>query len=254
MWPIYFPSKMPLSLLLGAPFATPGDARKTGQVAKKFLTEDALQQEFSKNNLVVLAPMGQLSYQILSKKPDDTVDGFKGLKIRAGGPPWPTILGKIGAANVSLSGPETYEALQRGTVDATLGAYDAWYNLHWYEVAPYSVEWSVGAPVLGFLAINKDVWNKLPPDIQKTIREVSDEAPSRLADQFDKELAPQMQKMQEGGAKIVKISPAEKARLQRLALPAIREWAQDVEKERGVPVTQYLDKLFQLTAASDAGK
>ncbi|MDO8531548.1 MAG: TRAP transporter substrate-binding protein DctP [Dehalococcoidia bacterium] len=254
VWPIYYPSNMPMALTFGAPFATPGDARKTLVLAHKLLKEDVLQKEFDKNNLVPLAPLGQMSYQVFVKKPFETVDGFKGIKIRAGGPPWPDIMKAVGGTNVSLSGPETYEAVQRGTVDGTLGAYDAWSNLRWYEVAPYALQWDVGAPVLGWLALNKDTWNKISPADRKIILDVSDMVPDQLAKQFDDEMAPNMKKMQAEGAKVVEISAAERAKLKALAVPAVKAWAASVEKERGAPVTAYLDRLLQLAEAANSGK
>lgn len=106
------------------------------------------------------------------KKPINSIEDFKGLKIRyygLGG----KVLSKLGASVSLIPGGEIFPALEKKAIDATefsMPAIDT--RLGFYKVAKYNYfpGWHQQATLFELL-INKDVWNKLS-ESQKMIIEV----------------------------------------------------------------------------------
>ncbi len=101
------------------------------------------------------------------RKEINSVDDFKGLKMRIGGWAGKT-LQKLGAVPQQIAGGDIYPALEKGTIDATewVGPYDD-EKLGFYKVAKfyYYPGWWEGATALHFF-MNLDKWNALPKNYQ----------------------------------------------------------------------------------------
>src|SRR5215203_670286 len=105
------------------------------------------------------------------RKEINTVDDFKGLKMRIGGWAGKT-LGKLGLVAQQLAGGDIYPALEKGTIDATewVGPYDD-EKLGFYKVAKfyYYPGWWEGGTT-NHLQINLEKWNSLPKSYQAIVR------------------------------------------------------------------------------------
>ncbi len=110
-----------------------------------------------------------------SKKPLNSVEDIKGLKIRMGTTALNSIFKEMGAAPVFLPGGEIYESAKRGILDAFEYITP---SLNWgmgfHEVTDYMYISSSRAPSdAQSLFVNMDVWNALPPDLQKIVELVA---------------------------------------------------------------------------------
>jgi C4-dicarboxylate-binding protein DctP len=76
----------------------------------------------------------------------------------------------LGASTMSISGPEVYMALQRGTIDIGLTGVDAALARHYYEVQEYGTVVN-NFTVLHLLFLNTKFWNSLPAELQDIIQE-----------------------------------------------------------------------------------
>jgi TRAP-type mannitol/chloroaromatic compound transport system substrate-binding protein len=105
------------------------------------------------------------------RKEINTVEDFKGLKMRIGGWAGKT-LGKLGLVAQQLAGGDIYPALEKGTIDATewVGPYDD-EKLGFYRVAKfyYYPGWWEGGTT-NHLQINLEKWNSLPKSYQAIVR------------------------------------------------------------------------------------
>jgi TRAP-type mannitol/chloroaromatic compound transport system substrate-binding protein len=105
------------------------------------------------------------------KKEINTVEDFKGLKMRIGGWAGKT-LGKLGLIAQQIGGGDIYPALEKGTIDATewVGPYDD-EKLGFYKVAKfyYYPGWWEGGTT-NHLQINLAKWNSLPKNYQSIVR------------------------------------------------------------------------------------
>ena len=105
-----------------------------------------------------------------SREPLPTVEDFQGRKIRSPSESVSDFIRGMGAEPVRLSAAEVYAALQSGSVD-TAATPAVWgLTLRLFEVADY-----MAGPLIRFTytnnVINKDVWDKMPADLQQIMIE-----------------------------------------------------------------------------------
>ena len=126
--PSYTPAEYPafdaigtaMSTLPSSPVASDLAANAAG-VQAAWETPEVL-AEFDDKELVPLIPMlAAGGYSTMCSKPMTSLEDWKGKQLRVGSAAAGKQVTDLGATPVSLSFPETYEALQRGTVDCDLG-------------------------------------------------------------------------------------------------------------------------------------
>ena len=104
------------------------------------------------------------------KKPIDTIEDIKGLKMRIpgfGG----EVLRRNGGIPVAMPGGEIFTALQTGTIDAAewIGPYnDLAFGMHKVANHYYYPGWHEGGPSLECI-INKEAFESLPDDLQAIV-------------------------------------------------------------------------------------
>jgi TRAP-type C4-dicarboxylate transport system substrate-binding protein len=113
----------------------------------------------------------------LTKRPNSILN-LAGLKIVANAKMTGDIIQKLGGTPISLLIQETYQGLQRRTVDGVITGYPVITVFKFNEVAPFHVDAELGGGAT-MLAMTKEKWNKLPPAVQKLLDENSGEALSR---------------------------------------------------------------------------
>jgi len=122
---------------------------------------------------------------LASKKPVHSLADMKGLKVRATGLS-AKIVEALGATPVAMSQPETYEALSKGVVEATLCPIETLKGWKQGEAIEYVVDSSaIGYSTAMFVVMNKEKWAKLPPDVQKVFTEVSQEWIAKHGEAWD---------------------------------------------------------------------
>ena len=103
-------------------------------------------------------------------KPLKTVEDFKGLKIRSHGASMSDFIAGMGAEGQFLGPGQSYLALELGQVDAAAFAILLSLSDKLHEVSDF-----MAGPVIAFgyteNVINKDVWNKIPEDLQQIMIE-----------------------------------------------------------------------------------
>lgn len=141
--PSYTPAEYPafdalgtaMSTLPSSPVASDLAANAAG-VQAAWETPEVL-AEFEDKDLVPLIPMlAAGGYSTMCSKPMTSLDDWKGKQLRVGSAAAGKQVTDLGATPVSLSFPETYEALQRGTVDCDLGQLAPNVEAGTFEVAP----------------------------------------------------------------------------------------------------------------------
>jgi len=112
---------------------------------------------------------------LASKKAVKSLAELKGLKVRATGLS-AKIVEALGGTPVAMSQPETYEALAKGVVEATLCPIETLKGWKQGETIEYVVDsTAIGYTTAMFVVMNKDKWASLPADIQKVFNDVSQE-------------------------------------------------------------------------------
>jgi len=122
---------------------------------------------------------------LASKKPVQSLADLKGLKVRATGLS-AKIVECLGGTPVAMSQPETYEALSKGVVEATLCPIETLKGWKQGETIDYVVDASaIGYTTAMFVVMNKEKWAKLPPDVQKVFTDVSQEWIAKHGEAWD---------------------------------------------------------------------
>lgn len=105
-----------------------------------------------------------------SRKPINSVNDLKGMKIRVPSGITATVFQRLGAAPVTLPMSDTYGALEKGVVDAAdLGP--LWWNddIGIHQFAKYELHPSMHSNLALDLSFNKKKWRSLPPDVRTVI-------------------------------------------------------------------------------------
>ena len=117
-----------------------------------------------KQGIIAMAYYSTAPYTLMCKPDLRSLDDVQGKKVRSAAS-FSIMLKSFGMVPVNVTSDETYEALQRGQVDCTIGA-DAWlksYTL--WDVAKNVMDTTIGTYHGGLLwAMSADAWAKLKPD------------------------------------------------------------------------------------------
>jgi TRAP-type C4-dicarboxylate transport system substrate-binding protein len=189
---------------------------------------------------------------LASKKPVKSMDDLKGLKIRATGLST-KIVEALGATPVAMSQPETYEALAKGVVEATLCPVETLKGWKQGEVIQYVVDASaIGYTTGMFVVMNKDKWNKLPPDLQKVFTDVSAEWVSKHGAAWDEADGAGRAFVTELKKESVSLPEAEQGRWKDAVKPILDTYVANA-KAKNLPGEALLKDL-QAAIAGSAGK
>ena len=113
---------------------------------------------------------------VFTKKPAESLEQLKGLKLRV--PNSPVYVGTIramGALPTPIAFGELYSALQQGVVDGAETSGSAFWAYKFYEVGKY---WLITNHTVnpGVYLMSEKFWQGLPPDLQKIVADTAVEA------------------------------------------------------------------------------
>ncbi len=175
-----------------------------------------------------------------SKKPVYKLEEVKGLKVRATGLS-SKVVKALGGAPVGMPQGGTYEALQKGVVEATFSPMEVLKGWKQGEVIKSTTEcYSVGYTTAMYVMMNMKTWNKLPKDIQKIIEEVNAEWLVKHAAGWDKADQAGREFSLSLGNKIIPLSKEESARWAGAVAPVFDNYVKTA-KGKGLPGDAYLD-------------
>lgn len=163
-----------------------------------------------------------------SKREVAKLEDFKGLKIRTMQNPVHLESFKLLGANPTpMAFGELFPALQQGTVDGQENPIPTIYNGKFYEVQKFgTLSHHFYTPFI--LMFSKKIWDEIPADDQKIIREAAKEGAKVTREVNRKqtdELIPQLEK---GGMKVTKISDTELVRIQQAVKPVFDKYKDQV--------------------------
>lgn len=175
-----------------------------------------------------------------SKKPVRKLEDMKGLKVRSTGF-CAKVVGALGGVPVAMGQGGTYEALQKGVVDATFSPMEVLKGWKQGEVIKDTTEcYSVGYTAGFYVAMNLAKWNSLPKDVQKVVAEVSKEWIAKHGKAWDDSDKAGREFTLSLGNKIIPLSEAESARWAKAAAPVIEGYIKD-KGAKGLPAKTYVD-------------
>jgi TRAP-type C4-dicarboxylate transport system substrate-binding protein len=104
-------------------------------------------------------------------KPVNKMEDLKGMTLRGLGF-IAEVVSALGGTPRPIPTPEAYEAIQKRVIDGLMIPMETMRAFRYAEVAKYVTEcWPIGQVYTFYMVMNKDVWNRLPPNIQKILNE-----------------------------------------------------------------------------------
>jgi TRAP-type C4-dicarboxylate transport system substrate-binding protein len=166
-----------------------------------------------------------------TKKPVKTLADLKKMKIRSTGLS-AKVVSALGAVPVAMEQGETYEALQKGVVEGTIGPVEVLKGWRQGEVIKSTTDCNdVGYTTTMFVVMNKKKWETLPEDLKAIFTQVSSEwvnVHGKEWDQADK-LGLEFSKSLKNG--VVTLSAKESAAWTKAVEPVINEYVAEAGKK-----------------------
>jgi len=236
----YTRGKFPLTEVADLPLGI-----KTGLVASKVIND--YYKKFKPKELDEVKVMylhGHGPGIIHSKKEIKTLEDLKGMKVRCTGMA-AKIVGALGATPVAMPMGETYDALSRGVVDASMAPQEALQGWKWGEVVKFTIENFSSSYSTGmFVVMNKDKWNALAPDVQKIIEQVNEEYIEKQGKTWDEIEKAGRDYTIGRGNKVISLSPDESLKWEKAVKPLLDEYKKNM-KDKGFPGDEVLSFYLQ---------
>lgn len=159
------------------------------------------------------------------------LEDMKGLKFRGHGTS-AEVTKALGGTPVPKPMPETYQMLQKGVVDG--GMYPLESNKGWKlgDVTDYcTADFSAAYTTSFFVVMNKEKWNALSPDVQKTIEEINSEWVVKHGDAWDVSDMDGIRYFLEQGNEIIGLDKKEAARWKKAVSPIIDDYVKVLDKK-----------------------
>lgn len=221
-----------------------------GAAATKIVTTLAMQFQPAETQDVKLLYVHAHGPGILaSKQPVARLANLKGLKVRATGF-CAKIVESLGGMPVSMPQGDTYEALQKGVVDATFCPIETLKGWKQGEVIRSITDSKcVGYTTAFFVAINKEKWAQLPPEIKTVIEAVSAEWVGKHGQAWNEADREGLAYIVELKRNIIPMVPEEQAQWVEKVAPLLKDYAVRAT-EKGLPGEAFLKELQTLIAAA----
>ncbi|MCW5770512.1 MAG: TRAP transporter substrate-binding protein DctP [Rhodospirillaceae bacterium] len=144
---------------------SPTDERKSGFY-------DLMVKAMEKVNVHYIGRLQYGDFYLWFKKEPKTIADLKGLKMRTGSL-YDRFMRELGMVPVTINAPETYTALEQGTVDGLGWPVFGMRQLGWVRQVKYVIDLPFYGPSNLIAIMNLDKWKALPPDLKKGIMDVT---------------------------------------------------------------------------------
>lgn len=242
--PSYVPGRFQRSSVFELPFVFNSATHVTKgfyEIYDEYLAEDY--KDF-KVLWVLSAPLSQVHS---TKEPLNSLDAFKGRKIRGGNAIESKAIKLLGANPVGMPISELSIALQKGVVDGCFTPYAALRSHKLIDISKYITEFNFSGALMCVL-MNKKKWDSLTPDQQAVIDTVANKNFGlKAAGAFDEEDRENKIAAQAKGTKCYPLSDEQKNAIQKKFNVFYSEWVK--KNESKILSQKILDAMF--TAAKN---
>jgi TRAP-type C4-dicarboxylate transport system substrate-binding protein len=217
-----YSQQFPRSMVAMLPFET-HNGNESAIALWNLYTKGVIAEEYASLKPLAFSTFSNVSFH--SRKPVGRISDFKGLRISTDSRIMGGIIERLGAAPVTMAPTEMYQALQRGTIDAS--------GIGWPGVLPFKlnevVSYHLFAPVCAsglFNVMNKDSYAKLPEKGRATIDRLSglgfSQAMGRAVEAMNADGLAYTKSMP--NQTISTLTPAAEAEWRKLLQPVTDEW------------------------------
>jgi TRAP-type C4-dicarboxylate transport system substrate-binding protein len=127
-------------------------------------------EEFARIGVKPLAFWSETDIGIVSYEPLDTLESFRGKKVRTSSEISAEVLRELGAEPVVMGGSEAVDAMARRIIDAGTCEPTCMFSRGYVDFVKYYNNWTA-VPFVGMLTMNKELWDSLPGALQALLLE-----------------------------------------------------------------------------------
>lgn len=187
--------------------------------------------------------------QFATLKPVDSINGLKGLKIRAAGDS-AKIVTAMGAVPVSIPLSDSYEGLQRGIIQGSALPTESFKSWKFGDLLKgMQINNGIGYPSALGVVMNKKKWDSLPADVKKVFEDVSKEWIAKTGDAWTSLDKAGVDYAVSKGMKVFQISKAEEDATRQKMKPILDEYAENMKK-KGLPGEETLKFIADFLKAN----
>ena len=239
---LYWSGKIPASVFLSSYPAGPDQPGQWETMFYGLGMLDLTREIYAKYGLFYVGPIQHDANIIHSKKPVNTLDEMKGMKIRLPGGMVAEVFEKFGVSTTSMPGSDIYPALEKGTIDAAdyVGPAINW-DLGFSEVTKYIInmgppgQTSLYQPVdLMDLTVNMGAWKRLSKKMQTFVEDQVKTYSVHHYTTIQKADLVAMDKFLKAGTTVSRLSAEDVKRWRKAAIPVWFEWAKRNEDSKRV--------------------
>jgi len=243
--PSFYAGQVSLSTVMILPFYT---TAKEGTEIFNRLVKDCpeISQEYLKYGVRFLYGNTTPQYDVGTvKKPVQTPEDLKGLKLKTSGGLFDKIAVRYGIQAVTVASPEVYEATQRGITEGNIFSYA---SIKGYRVNELQKFHTLGLRMGGYplaYVINDKKWQSLSDDAKKALEQAGQETNKMHSERWDKDTEVLAAEFAKAGMTIYRIKPEDRAKWEAPLKGIENEWVQEMEK-KGLPAKKVCDTFMKI--------
>lgn len=115
---------------------------------------------------------------VFTKFKVDSLEDFRGKKIRVFSPAQARYITALGGEPLSMPIADVYSALQRGLMDGLITGFEWVEGMKMWEIAPHVCDINI-APLGCYIVASRKGWSRLPADLQKIVSDIAPELTDR---------------------------------------------------------------------------
>ncbi len=239
------PGRFPLTDVLS--FAAKVDGKDVAVDIGKKVYEGALEKEFS--DVKVIELNGCIQAFLWTRKPVQSLEDLKGMKIRAPGGLQTQYIKSLGAEPVFMPLGDVYLALETGTIDGLVTCPPLVLAFKLFEVAKNGVLATFGCVSEG-VVMNKKAWDRTPDDLKVIIEEVAGN-PFRTTGGLNQDVyKTMMREIEAKGVNFYRLTKEQEKKWFARFQGVTKKWVADLEA-KGYPAKKTV-QIFDM-AAQQAG-
>jgi TRAP-type C4-dicarboxylate transport system substrate-binding protein len=228
------------------------DSTSSSKALWKYYQQNA-QQEFAAYKVLAFHTDGGQAVHTANKAVAG-LTGFSGMKLRTSTRVGAKTLAALGGQPVAMPPAQVTEAIAKGVVDGSLGAWELVYPTKLSEVTKFHAQPAAGvahptATVLTVL-MNKAKYDGLPADLKAIVDKTTGEVMvGKFGAMFDEVAADTRKRIAAQGNKITTFSAVEVAAMKRATAGVEEEWAKQVG-EKGLDGKKLIASARELTGTN----
>ena len=222
----YQPGRFPVSEAADLPHFFPSSKVASVKLAKLLQQENPAEFAEVKVLTAFTCPPGV----IMSSNPVGNVTDLKHASLRSSGTSLDA-LKLLGAEPIAMPQSDVPDALHKGVISGIVSSGEVMQDMNYAEYCKYVVE--ARLPVISFAVVmNRDAWDRLPPDIQDIFEDLYYEQAEWTGAYVDQHVEDALKwSIETHGVQVVQISDAELEAVRKKLSPMMEDYIQRVAKK-----------------------